>query len=85
MAFVEYFLFESNSKIVFAVVKHIILDYENPFLVCDKPRHLLRVSGEDEKYTVVAADCIIEKIIYLSGTPNHMCVARAPNFCGHCR
>lgn len=85
MAFVEYFLFESNSKIVFAVVKRIILDYENPFLVCEKPRHLLRVSGEDEKYTVVAADCIIEKIIYLSGTPNHMSVARAPNFCGHCR
>ncbi len=85
MAFVEYFLFESNSKTVFAVVKRIILDYENPFLVCDKPHHLLRVAGEDVKYTVVAVDCILEKIIYLSGNPNHVCVARAPNFCGHCR
>lgn len=85
MAFVEYFLFESNVKTVFAVIKPIILDFENPFLVCDKPKHLLRVAGEDDKYTIVAVDCILEKIIYLSGNPNNRCVARAPNFCGHCR
>ncbi|PFX13893.1 hypothetical protein AWC38_SpisGene21989 [Stylophora pistillata] len=71
MAFVEYFLFESNVKTVFAVIKPIILDFENPFLVCDKAKHLLRVAGEDDKYTVVAVDCILEKIIYLSGNPNN--------------
>ena len=43
MAFVEYFLFESNLKAVCAVIKRIILDFENPFLVCDKPLHLLRI------------------------------------------
>ena len=85
MAFVEYFLFERNLKTVLAVVKRIILDLEKPFLVCDKPQHLLRIAGEDENYTVVAVDCILEKIIYLSGSPKHICVARAPNFCGHCR
>ena len=85
MAFVEYFLFERNLKTVFAVVKRIVLDFENPFFVNDKPKHLLRIAGEDESYTVVGVDCILEKILYLSGNPNHICVARAPNFCGHCR
>lgn len=48
MTFVEYLLFESNLKAVCAVIKHIILDFENPFVVCDKPRHLLRIVGEDD-------------------------------------
>lgn len=32
-AFLEYFLFERNLKTVFAVVKRIVLDFENPFFV----------------------------------------------------
>lgn len=85
MAFVQYFLYESNSETVLAVVKRILLDLENPFLVSEKPRHLLRISGEEDQHTVVPVDCVLEKILYLSGNPNHMCVSRAPNFCGHCR
>lgn len=36
MVFVEYFLFERNLKIVFVVIKRIILDLEKFFFVCDK-------------------------------------------------
>ena len=72
MAFVEYFLFERNLKTVLAVVKHIILDLEKPFLFCDKPQLPLRIAGEDESYTVVAVDCILEKIICFSGSPRHI-------------
>ena len=61
MAFVEYFLFQRNLKTMLAVVKLIILDLEQPFLVCDKPQHLPRIAGEDESYTLVAMDCILEK------------------------
>ena len=85
MAFVEYFLCEKDVKTVFAVIKRLLLDFDKPFLMHEKPRHLLRITGEDNKYTVVPVDCILEKIIYLSGNSNHICVARAPNFCGHCR
>lgn len=85
MAYVQYFLYESNSKTVFAVLKRIILDLENPFLVSDKPRHLLRTAGEEQRHTVVLVDSILEKVICLTGNSNHMCVSRAPNFCGHCR
>ena len=72
MAYVQYFLYETNSKTVFAVIKRIILDFENPFLVSDKPRHLLRVKAEEETHTVVPVDCILEKIICLSGNPSKM-------------
>lgn len=85
MAFVQYFLYESNSRTVFAVVKRIILDFANPFLVSDKPHHLLRIAGEEDQHKVVPVDCVLEKVLYLSGNSNHVCVARAPNFCGHCR
>jgi len=85
MAFVEYFLCERDVKTVFAVIKRLLLDFDKPFLMHGKPRHLLRITGEDNKYSVVPVDCILEKIIYLSGNSNHICVARAPNFCGHCR
>ena len=85
MAFVQYFLYESNSKTVFAVVKRIILDFTNPFLASEKPRHLLRVAGEEDQHTVVPVDCVLEKVLFLSGNSNHVCVSRAPNFCGHCR
>ena len=85
MAYVQYFLCESNSKSVFAVIKRIILDLANPFLVSDKPRHLLRIAGEEQMQTVVPVDCILEKVICLMGNPKHMCISRAPNFCGHCR
>ena len=37
MAFVQYFLYESNSRTVFAVIKRILLDFGNPFLVSEKP------------------------------------------------
>ena len=84
-AFVQYFLYESNSKTVFAVVKRIILDFANPFLVSEKPRHLLRIAGEEDQLTVVPVECVLEKVLYLSGNSNHVCVSRAPNFCGHCR
>jgi len=85
MAFVEYFLCEKDVKTVFAVIKRLLLDFDKPFLMHEKPRHLLRITGEDNKYAVVPVDCILELIIYLSGNSNHICVARAPNFCGHCR
>ena len=85
MAYVQYFLYESNSKTVFAVLKRIIVDLENPFLVSDKPRHLLRTAGEEQRHTVVLVDSILEKVICLTGNSNHMSVSRAPNFCGHCR
>ena len=85
MAYVQYFLYESNSNTVFAVLKRIILDLENPFLVSDKPRHLLRTAGEEQRHTVVLVDSILEKVICLTGNSNHMSVSRAPNFCGHCR
>jgi len=85
MAFVEYFLCERDVKTVFAVIKRLLLDFDKPFLMHGKPRHLLRITGEDNKYSVVPVDCILEKIISLSGNSNHICVARAPNFCGHCR
>ena len=83
--FVEYFLLERNLKTVLAVVEGIILVLEKPFFMCDKPQHLLRIAGEDESYTVVAVDCILEKIIYLSGSPKDICVSRGPKFCGHWR
>lgn len=70
---------------MFAVVKQIVFDFENPFFVNDKPKHLLRIAGECESYTIVEVDCVLEKILYLSSNPNQICVARAPNFCGHCR
>lgn len=85
MAFVQYFLYESNSRTVFAVVKRIILDFANPFLASEKPHHLLRIAGEEDQHTVVPVDCVLEKVLYLSGNSNHVCVSRAPNFCGHCR
>ena len=85
MAFVQYFLYESNSKTVFAVVKRIILDFTNPFLASQKPCHLLRVAGEEDQHTVVSVDCVLEKVLFLTGNSNHVCVSRAPNFCGHCR
>ena len=85
LAFVQYFLYESHSTTVFAVVKRIILDFANPFLVSEKPRHLLRIAGEEDQHTVVPVDCVLEKVLYLSGNSNHVCVSRAPNFCGHCR
>ena len=85
MAFVQYFLYESNSKTVFAVIKRILLDLEKPFFVSEKPRHLLRIAGEEDEHKVVPVDCVLEKILYLSGNPSHTCVSRAPNFCGHCR
>lgn len=85
MVFVQYFLYESNSRTVFAVVKWIILDFANPFLASEKPRHLLRISGEEDQHTVVPVDCVLEKVLYLSGNSNHVCVSRAPNFCGRCR
>ena len=85
LAFVQYFLYESTSKTVFAVIKRILLDFTNPFLVSDKPRHLLRIAGEEDQHTVVPVNCVLEKILYLSGNPMNMCVSRAPNFCGHCR
>lgn len=85
MAFVQYFLYESTSKAVFAVIKRILLDFENPFLVSEKPQHLLRIAGEEEQHKVVPVDCVLEKILYLSGNAGHKCVSRAPNFCGHCR
>lgn len=28
---------------------------------------------------------ILLQFLYLSGNSNHVCVSRAPNFCGHCR
>ena len=58
-----------------AVVKRILLDLEKPFLMCDKPQHLLRIAGEDESYTIVAVDCVLEKIIILSfwQPKAHMC------------
>ena len=49
MAFVEYFLFERDLKTVFAAVNRIVLDFENPFFVNDKPKHLPRIAGEDER------------------------------------
>ena len=85
MALVEYFSFQRNLKTMLAVVTRIILDLEQSFLVCDKPQHLLRIAGEGESYTLVAVDCILEKITYLSASPKYLCVARAPNFCGHCQ
>ena len=51
LAFVQYFLYESHSTTVFAVVKWIILDFANPFLVSEKPRHLLRIAGEEDQHT----------------------------------
>ena len=67
MAFVEYFSFQRNLKTMLAVVTRIILDLEQSFLVCDKPQHLLRIAGEDESYTLVAVDCILEKsLIFLA-------------------
>ena len=84
MAYVQYFLYESNSKTVFAVLKRIVLDFENPFLVSDKPRHLLRTAGEEQRHTVVLVDSILEKVICLTGNSNHTCISWAPNFCGHC-
>jgi len=83
MAFVEYFLCEKGVKTVFSVC--LLLDFDKPFLMHENPRHLLRITEEDNKYAGVPVDCILELIIYLSGNSNHICVARAPNFCGHCR
>ena len=60
MAIVQYFLYESNSETVLAVVKQILLDLENPFLLSEKPRHLLRIAGEENKHTVAAVDCVLE-------------------------
>ena len=85
MAFVQYFIYESNSKTVFAVIKRILLDLEKPFFVSEKPRHLLRIASEEDEHKVVPVDCVLEKILYLSGNPSHTCVPRAPNFFGHCR
>ena len=67
------------------MVKRIILDFANPFLVSEKPRHLLRITGEEDQHTVVPVDCVLEKVLYLSGNSNHVCVSRAQNFCGHYR
>ena len=77
MAVVQYFLYESNSKPVLVVVKRIILDFANPFLVSEKPCHLLRIAGEEDQHTIVAVDCVLEKF-YISNS-NHVCVSRAPN------
>ena len=74
LAFVQYFLYESHSTTVFAVVKRIILDFANPFLVYEKPRHLLRITGEEDQHTVVPVDCVLVKVLYLSGHSNHVCV-----------
>ena len=60
MGFVQYFLYESNSKTVFAVIKRILLDLEKPFFVSEKPRHL-RIAGEEDRHKVVPVDCVLEK------------------------
>lgn len=85
MVFVEYFLFERNLKIVFVVVKRIVLDFEKFFFVNDKLKYLFRIVGENESYIVVGVDFILEKIFYFFGNINYMCVVRVLNFCGYCR
>ena len=70
---------------IFAVIKRMLLDLEKPFFVSEKPRHLVRTAGEEDEHRAVPVDCVLEKILYLSGNPSHTCVSTAPNFCGHCR
>ena len=53
--------------------------------VSEKPCHLRRIASDEDEHKVVPVDCVLEKILYLSGNPSHTCVSTAPNFCGHCR
>ena len=50
MAIVQYFLSESNSETVLAVVS-------------EKPHHLLQIAGEEDEHTVIPVDCVLEKIL----------------------
>lgn len=67
------FLYESNPETLLAVVKQILLDLENPFLVSEKHCHL-QITGEEDQHKVVPVDYILEKILYLSGNPNRACI-----------
>ena len=75
MAVVQYFLYESNSRTVFAVIKRILLDFGNPLLVSEKPHHLLRIAGEEDQHKVVPVDCVLEKnsISFWKSKP-HLCI-----------
>ena len=37
------------------------IDHEKPFFVSEKPRHLLRIAGEEDEHKVVPVDCVLEK------------------------
>ncbi len=82
---VKYFILHHASAKCFAVVQKMPIE-ENP-LVHNTVSHLIRVgspSACSDELSIISVEMLEEKVLYLRGNKDIVCIARLPNLYGQC-
>lgn len=81
---VEFFVWDRQSGITLAVFREVKPDLQNPFFFSEAGHHTLRMKQERSEFQVKRIEEIKEKVLFLEGNSDHLCLVRIPNVCGVC-
>lgn len=84
---VECFVWDRQSGITLAVLREVQPDLQNPFFFSEAGHHILRMKQESfrSEFQVKRIEEIKEKVLFLEGNSDHLCLVHMPNVCGMCR
>ncbi|KAJ8313372.1 hypothetical protein KUTeg_009076 [Tegillarca granosa] len=85
MAAIQYFIYHHETNTCVAVVKKVSIKEDLPLVILNV-NYLIRVENfeNNNELFVIPVDKIVEKVLYLSGNPKMLCIARLPNLYGQC-
>ncbi|CAH3034406.1 unnamed protein product [Pocillopora meandrina] len=84
---VECFEWDRQSGITLAVFREVQPDLQNLFFFSEAGHHILRMKQEwvrKTKFQVKPIEEIKEKVLFLEGNSDHLCLVCMPNVCGVC-
>lgn len=81
---IEFFVWDKDSGITLAVFREVYPDLSKPFFFQDAGHHILRMKQERSELQVERIEKLQEKVFYLEGNKDNICVVRVPNFRGVC-
>lgn len=81
---IEFFVWERDSGLTLAVFQEVYPDLGKPFFFQDAGHHILRMKPERSELQVEQIEKLQEKVFFLEGNKDNICVIRIPNFRGVC-